>query len=95
MMREHASAPERPDVSVEADDAAYATATSRGGEFIHPLTDEPWGVRRLLVRDAATPAWSSTSSATADCASAVALGRARAQVIGGHPQRMLFFSELS
>lgn len=32
-------------------DAAYAEAQRRGYEIVHPLTDEPWGVRRFLVRD--------------------------------------------
>ncbi len=38
-------------VHVGADvDAAYAEAQRRGYEIVHPLTDEPWGVRRFLVR---------------------------------------------
>jgi catechol 2,3-dioxygenase-like lactoylglutathione lyase family enzyme len=32
-------------------DEAYAEATRRGYEIVHPLTDEPWGVRRFFVRD--------------------------------------------
>jgi predicted enzyme related to lactoylglutathione lyase len=32
-------------------DEAYAEAQRRGYEIVHPLTDEPWGVRRFLVRD--------------------------------------------
>ena len=53
VMREDASAPVTPDVSVEVDDvdAAYAAAQRRGAEIVHPLTDEPWGVRRFFVRD--------------------------------------------
>jgi catechol 2,3-dioxygenase-like lactoylglutathione lyase family enzyme len=31
-------------------DEAYAEAQRRGYEIVHPLTDEPWGVRRFLVR---------------------------------------------
>ena len=31
-------------------DEAYADAQRRGYEIVHPLTDEPWGVRRFLVR---------------------------------------------
>jgi predicted enzyme related to lactoylglutathione lyase len=48
-----ASAPVAPDVSIEVDDvdAAYAAATARGDEIVHPLTDEPWGVRRFFARD--------------------------------------------
>jgi len=53
VMREDATAPVRPDVSIEVDDvdAAYAAAERLGGEIVHPLTDEPWGVRRFFVRD--------------------------------------------
>ena len=42
-----------PVASIEVDDvdAAYALALSRGAEVVHPLTDEPWGVRRFFVRD--------------------------------------------
>lgn len=32
-------------------DAAYAEAQRRGYEIVHPLTEEPWGVRRFFVRD--------------------------------------------
>ena len=32
-------------------DEAYTEALRRGYEIVHPLTDEPWGVRRFLVRD--------------------------------------------
>jgi catechol 2,3-dioxygenase-like lactoylglutathione lyase family enzyme len=53
VMREDASASVQPDVSVEVDDvdAAHAAAQRMGCEFLHPLTDEPWGVRRFFVRD--------------------------------------------
>jgi catechol 2,3-dioxygenase-like lactoylglutathione lyase family enzyme len=55
VMREDASAPCAPDVSVEVDDvdAAHAAALAQGCEIVHPLTDEPWGVRRFFVRDPA------------------------------------------
>jgi predicted enzyme related to lactoylglutathione lyase len=47
------TAPVVADVSIEVDDvdAAWAAAQARGDEVVHPLTDEPWGVRRFLVRD--------------------------------------------
>lgn len=47
-----ASAPENPAISVSVDDvdAAYAEAQQRGYEIVHPLTTEPWGVRRFFVR---------------------------------------------
>ena len=32
-------------------DEAYAVAQRRGYEIVHPLTDDPCGVRRFLVRD--------------------------------------------
>jgi catechol 2,3-dioxygenase-like lactoylglutathione lyase family enzyme len=31
-------------------DVAYAEARRRGYEIVHPLTEEPWGVRRFFVR---------------------------------------------
>jgi predicted enzyme related to lactoylglutathione lyase len=31
--------------------AADADAQRRGHEIVHPLTEEPWGVRRFFVRD--------------------------------------------
>jgi len=47
-----AKAPEDPVISVHADDvdAAYQEAQDLGYEIVHPLTTEPWGVRRFLVR---------------------------------------------
>ena len=53
VMREDASAPVQPDASIEVDDvdAAHAAAVRMGCEIVHPLTDEPWGVRRFFVRD--------------------------------------------
>jgi catechol 2,3-dioxygenase-like lactoylglutathione lyase family enzyme len=47
-----AAAPEDPAVSVMTDDVdgAYAEALQLGLEIVHPLTDEPWGVRRFFVR---------------------------------------------
>jgi catechol 2,3-dioxygenase-like lactoylglutathione lyase family enzyme len=32
-------------------DAAHAEAMRRGLRVVHPLTDEPWGVRRFFVED--------------------------------------------
>lgn len=53
VMSRDASAPEQPDVSIEVDDvdAAHAAAQRLGFEIVHPLTDEPWGVRRFFVRE--------------------------------------------
>jgi len=52
-MREDASASVQPDASIEVDDvdAAHAATQRLGCKIVHPLTDEPWGVRRLFVRD--------------------------------------------
>jgi predicted enzyme related to lactoylglutathione lyase len=53
VMGPDATAPVAPDVSVEVDDvdAVHAEVVRRGLEIVHPLTDEPWGVRRFFVRD--------------------------------------------
>ncbi|MGI8882317.1 MAG: glyoxalase superfamily protein [Jatrophihabitans sp.] len=47
-----AAAPVDPVVSVKVDDvdAAYEEAQRRSYEIVHPLQDEPWGVRRFFVR---------------------------------------------
>jgi len=47
-----AAAPEDPAISVltEDVDGAYAEAQELGYEIVHPLTTEPWGVRRFFVR---------------------------------------------
>jgi catechol 2,3-dioxygenase-like lactoylglutathione lyase family enzyme len=53
VVREDATAPVIPQITVEvADvDAVHAEAVRRGLEIVHPLTDEPWGVRRFFVKD--------------------------------------------
>lgn len=47
-----ATAPEDPVISVQVDDVegAYEDARKLGYEIVHPLTTEPWGVRRFFVR---------------------------------------------
>jgi len=48
-----ATAPEDSVISVHVGsdvDEAYAEAKRRGYEIVHPLTEEPWGVRRFFVR---------------------------------------------
>jgi predicted enzyme related to lactoylglutathione lyase len=47
-----ATAAEDSVISVHSDDvdAAYERAVELGYEIVHPLTDEPWGVRRFFVR---------------------------------------------
>jgi catechol 2,3-dioxygenase-like lactoylglutathione lyase family enzyme len=53
VMSHDESAPIPPDVSIEVDDvdAVHAQVERLGYEIVHPLTDEPWGVRRFFVRD--------------------------------------------
>ncbi|MFH9726714.1 VOC family protein [Streptomyces sp. NPDC017254] len=53
LMTHDLTAPVPPDLSVEVDDvdAAYAAVLASGAEIVHPLTDEPWGVRRFFTRD--------------------------------------------
>ena len=49
-----ATSPEDSVMSVAVGDGvdeAYADARRLGYEIVHPLTDEPWGVRRFMVRD--------------------------------------------
>lgn len=54
VMTRDATAPVNPCVSVEVDDvdAAYKLALAYNAEIVHSLTDEAWGVRRFLFRDA-------------------------------------------
>ena len=53
VMRQDATAAVQPDVSIEVDDvnATFRAARHAGAPIVHPLTDEPWGVRRFFVRD--------------------------------------------
>ncbi len=53
LMTHDETAPVVPNVSIQLDDveAAYTAAVQAGAEIVHPLTDEPWGVRRFFVRD--------------------------------------------
>jgi catechol 2,3-dioxygenase-like lactoylglutathione lyase family enzyme len=53
VVRRDASASVQADVSIEVDDvdAVHAVAQRLGYEVVHPLTDEPWGVRRFFVRE--------------------------------------------
>jgi predicted enzyme related to lactoylglutathione lyase len=47
-----ATSPQDSAISVQTPDVeeAYAQAQALGYEIVHPLTTEPWGVRRFLVR---------------------------------------------
>jgi catechol 2,3-dioxygenase-like lactoylglutathione lyase family enzyme len=49
-----ATAPQDSVISVSVGDSidqAYEEAKRRGYPIVHPLTTEPWGVRRFFVRD--------------------------------------------
>ena len=47
-----ATVPEDSVMTIKVDDvdAAYEEAQVRGYEIVHPITDEPWGIRRFFVR---------------------------------------------
>jgi catechol 2,3-dioxygenase-like lactoylglutathione lyase family enzyme len=53
VVREDPTAGVHPDLSIEVEDvgAVHREAVGRGYEIVHPLTEEPWGVRRFFVRD--------------------------------------------
>ncbi len=53
LMTHDETAPVVPAASIEVDDVdgCHAAAVKLGAEIVHPLTDEPWGVRRFFVRD--------------------------------------------
>lgn len=52
LLTRDAAAAEDPVISVHTDDieGAYEQAQQLGYEIVHPLTTEPWGVRRFFVR---------------------------------------------
>jgi catechol 2,3-dioxygenase-like lactoylglutathione lyase family enzyme len=52
LLTHDAAAPEDPVISVHVDDVdgAYEEARRRGYEIVHPLSTEPWGVRRFFLR---------------------------------------------
>ena len=47
-----ATAPEDSVMTIKVDDvdAAYEAAQQRDYEIVHPITNEPWGIRRFFVR---------------------------------------------
>jgi catechol 2,3-dioxygenase-like lactoylglutathione lyase family enzyme len=55
LMTNDLTAAVNPSVSIEVDDvdAAHQTALDEGLDIVHPLTDEPWGVRRFFFADPA------------------------------------------
>jgi catechol 2,3-dioxygenase-like lactoylglutathione lyase family enzyme len=52
LLVQDATGPESPVLSIKVDDVeeAYASAQRAGYEIVHPLTTEPWGIRRFFVR---------------------------------------------
>jgi len=48
-----ATAAVNPEISIQVDDldAVYAAAVKAGATIVHPITLEPWGVRRFFVED--------------------------------------------
>jgi catechol 2,3-dioxygenase-like lactoylglutathione lyase family enzyme len=55
LMTRDLTAAVNPSVSIQVDDvdAAHQAALDAGLQIVHPLTDEPWGVRRFFFADAA------------------------------------------
>jgi predicted enzyme related to lactoylglutathione lyase len=47
-----ATAPEDSTMTIKVDDvdAAYEAAQAHDYQIVHPITDEPWGIRRFFVR---------------------------------------------
>ena len=52
LMSQDATASQNPRLTVKVEDVdeAYTSALERGYEIVHPLSIEPWGIRRFLVR---------------------------------------------
>jgi uncharacterized glyoxalase superfamily protein PhnB len=53
VVRKDATAPVNPNLTIEVEnvDSVYADAIKNNLQIVHPLTDEPWGVRRFFVLD--------------------------------------------
>jgi len=53
LMEADETAPVTPAASLQVEDVdgAHAEAVAAGLEIVHPITDEPWGVRRFFFRD--------------------------------------------
>lgn len=53
VIRQDQTADVNPEMTIEVDDvdSVHALAGDLGYELVHPLTDEPWGMRRFFVRD--------------------------------------------
>ena len=53
VMKKDLTAPVNPNLTIEVEDveSIYANAVKMGFNIVHPLTEEPWGVRRFFVLD--------------------------------------------
>lgn len=53
VIKEDMTAPVTPNLTIEVEDvdSVYAEAVKRGYRIMHPITNEPWGVRRFFVAD--------------------------------------------
>jgi uncharacterized glyoxalase superfamily protein PhnB len=53
VLRKDATAPVNPNITIEVEnvEAVYADAIKNNLKIVHPITDEPWGVRRFFVMD--------------------------------------------
>jgi uncharacterized glyoxalase superfamily protein PhnB len=53
LLKKDLTASVNPNLTIEVEDveSVYANAVKDGFQIVHPLTDEPWGVRRFFVVD--------------------------------------------
>lgn len=53
VLKKDMTAPVNPNLTIEVDDVieVYEKVIERGLTILHPLTEEPWGVRRFFVVD--------------------------------------------
>jgi predicted enzyme related to lactoylglutathione lyase len=53
LLKKDLTASVNPNLTIEVEDveSVYANAVKNGFQIVHPLTDEPWGVRRFFVVD--------------------------------------------
>ncbi len=53
VLKKDMTAPVNPNLTIEVEDVndVYEKVIAKGLTILHPLTDEPWGVRRFFVVD--------------------------------------------
>jgi predicted enzyme related to lactoylglutathione lyase len=53
LLKKDLTASVNPNLTIEVEDveSVYANAVKNGFQIVHPLTDEPWAVRRFFVVD--------------------------------------------